>query len=388
MPLEHIYQPREDSLLLAKAVAQHARGRVLDMGTGSGIQAATAAESRRVRAVAVADVSRRAIEYCEAHLRHPKIRWYFRSDLFRDIPGMYDTIIFNAPYLPWEPGLPRTVAGGRRGWETLARFLHDAKAHLRPKGQLLILFSSATNKPVVDGLILREGYAAEPLAEQRLEGFETLHIYRLMRQPGLARLEGKGLKGTTFLGRGRRGLVYTGTWKGVKVCIKLKRKDSAAIGRLENEARTLKAVNRLGIGPRLRLAGPDFVVYDYVPGAFLGGWLRTARKDQAVEALRQLLGQARVLDEAGIAKEEMLRPLKNAVVQKGKVTLIDFERSHRARDGRNVTQACQFILNSRRVLARKGVRVDPKQLIAAARAYKWKPGRKTFEGILALLPKS
>ena len=40
-----IYQPAEDSYLINQFVKQYAIGRVLDMGTGSGIQALTAIKS-------------------------------------------------------------------------------------------------------------------------------------------------------------------------------------------------------------------------------------------------------------------------------------------------------------------------------------------------------
>ena len=39
-----IYEPREDSFLLAKCVKEQVSGKVLDVGTGSGIQAETAVE--------------------------------------------------------------------------------------------------------------------------------------------------------------------------------------------------------------------------------------------------------------------------------------------------------------------------------------------------------
>jgi pyruvate dehydrogenase E1 component alpha subunit len=42
-----VYEPREDSLLLEKYVKKFAKGIVLDIGTGSGIQAKAAAERAR-----------------------------------------------------------------------------------------------------------------------------------------------------------------------------------------------------------------------------------------------------------------------------------------------------------------------------------------------------
>jgi methylase of polypeptide subunit release factors len=44
-----IYEPQEDSFLLQKVLKEYAFGRVLDMGTGSGIQALTAMRFPNVR---------------------------------------------------------------------------------------------------------------------------------------------------------------------------------------------------------------------------------------------------------------------------------------------------------------------------------------------------
>lgn len=43
------YEPREDSKLLERYVRKYAKGSVLDIGTGSGIQAISAAKSRKVK---------------------------------------------------------------------------------------------------------------------------------------------------------------------------------------------------------------------------------------------------------------------------------------------------------------------------------------------------
>ena len=57
-----IYQSAEDSYLLQKYVRRFATGRVLDMGTGSGIQALTAMEVPSVREVVAADINPKAVE--------------------------------------------------------------------------------------------------------------------------------------------------------------------------------------------------------------------------------------------------------------------------------------------------------------------------------------
>ena len=55
---EILYGPREDSKLLEKYVSQYAKGSVLDIGTGSGIQALTAAKSGKVKSVLATDIQK------------------------------------------------------------------------------------------------------------------------------------------------------------------------------------------------------------------------------------------------------------------------------------------------------------------------------------------
>lgn len=76
-----IYEPREDSTLLAKWVKQYATGKVLDVGTGSGIQAVTAAKKKGVTSVIAVDIQSGVISHCKNTIENKKIR-FRQSDLF------------------------------------------------------------------------------------------------------------------------------------------------------------------------------------------------------------------------------------------------------------------------------------------------------------------
>ena len=97
-----IYQPAEDSYLLQKHVKKYAFGRVLDLGTGSGIQALTAIKNKEVREVVAVDVNKNAIEELNNKVKSEKIRKVkvIFSHLFSNVRNKFDTIIFNPPYLP------------------------------------------------------------------------------------------------------------------------------------------------------------------------------------------------------------------------------------------------------------------------------------------------
>jgi release factor glutamine methyltransferase len=146
--MKKVYRPAEDSYLLAKYVKKYVRNHVLDMGTGSGIQAVTAARKSTVKRVVAVDINpialdtarRRAIEEGV----NDKIE-FIESDLFENVEDKFDWIIFNAPYLPSEGFNDFSWEGGKQGNEIILRFLKDAPSFLSGDGSILLVYSSITN---------------------------------------------------------------------------------------------------------------------------------------------------------------------------------------------------------------------------------------------------
>jgi HemK-related putative methylase len=369
-----IYPPREDSELLARWVRRLASGKVLDMGTGSGIQAQTAAARKPVKSVLAVDVDPDVIAHCKSAIAGKRVRC-LRSDLFSRIPRQrFDTIIFNPPYLPQE-SLERDIAleGGKRGHETLVRFLESANPFLKTDGIMLVLFSSLTNKPRIEHAIRQQLFDFTELDRLHIF-FEDLFVYKITKSPLLKRIERAGVRDLAYLARGKRSWVLKGAYRGNACVVKVKRPGAAA-NAPANEGRMLRIVNKLGLGPRLFAAAKDFVVYEYVAGAYLADILAKAGKMLKQRLFRQLFAQAFVLDQAGLAKEEMLRPLRNAIVTpRGKVVLIDFERAHKSKKAHNVTQLCTFA-------AREGI-APLTRIRRLAAQYKRKPSPGSFRALL------
>lgn len=164
-----IYEPQEDSFLLEKYVKKYASGKVLDMGTGSGIQAKAALS--KTKDVLAVDINEEAVK----KLKNAKV-----SDLFSNVKGRFDLIIFNPPYLPEEKKEDKktrlVTTGGKYGYEIIERFLKDAKNYLNKDGRILIVFSSLTNKKKVDSLIEKHSFKFQLLEEKNLF-FEKLYVY-------------------------------------------------------------------------------------------------------------------------------------------------------------------------------------------------------------------
>ncbi len=376
-----IYEPREDSLLLKEQVEKLSYGTVLDMGTGSGILAEAAL--KRAKKVYAADINPLAVKTIKTNKKVTACR----SDLFscfRNKNIIFDTIIFNPPYLPQDPGIEdAALYGGRHGYETIERFLSEAGKYLAPKGQVLLLFSSLTKKLKVDEFIRKNMLVAQELSRQDVF-YEKLYVYRITKSAELEELEKKGVKGLKFLARGKRGEVFTGKLKGKKIAVKVKRKSSEALGRTENEASWLKDMNKIGIGPRLMMKGEDYVTYEFAEGKFILDYAKTASKAAVIKVICSLFDQCRKMDARGADKEEMHHPVKHVIIgPDGKVTMIDFERMHIAKKPKNVTQLCQFITSSMltALLKEKGAKVDSQKLILLAKKYKESYSEDIFEKI-------
>jgi release factor glutamine methyltransferase len=227
-----IYEPEEDSFFLQKFVKKHfeilekkievsqksqsvfsgySGGLVLDMGTGSGIQALTASEKADL--VIALDIDKKVIKHCEKNINKENIK-FFKSNIFQifednfffydkiedelkiykkkicDKEKMlilnkkqikFDLIIFNPPYLPQElKKRDIRLEGGKKGYEVIEKFLNKVYNYLKKDGNILLLFSSFTGKKKVNNLILKNKLKFIELEKKHIF-FEDLYVYYICK---------------------------------------------------------------------------------------------------------------------------------------------------------------------------------------------------------------
>ena len=158
--------PRQDTELLCEKALEILRAKrcksVLDLCTGSGCLAVSIAKLAELDlAVTASDVSAEALALAKENAAlngvDASIQW-FESDLFERIPGMFDVIVTNPPYLTQEDmdHLQREVSfeprlalfGGEDGLNFYRRIAEQYKAHLTPGGTLLLEIGSAQAESV------------------------------------------------------------------------------------------------------------------------------------------------------------------------------------------------------------------------------------------------
>ena len=100
------------------------------------------------------------------------------TDVYSNIEGRFDTIVFNLPYLPVEDEgeLAKAWSGGPDGLGPLPRLLEGAPEHLLPDGRVVVVVSSLMDRAGLDKTL--EGYEVKVLGELPLF-FERLQVLEI-----------------------------------------------------------------------------------------------------------------------------------------------------------------------------------------------------------------
>ncbi len=209
----NVYSPSDDTYLILDYFKEkidesyfdgleHSKiDKILDLGTGTGIIALffqsikmlypafkpeIYASDILVESIACATQNERANKF-EGQIK------FIRSDLFGAFPlslrRSFNIIVFNPPYLPSlkqvkegvnKKNIDYSWDGGKKGFETLIRFLDEVKEYLSPKNKAFIYYisSSQTDLNELEKIIQEKGYIRETLKKIHIF-FEDIILNRL-----------------------------------------------------------------------------------------------------------------------------------------------------------------------------------------------------------------
>jgi release factor glutamine methyltransferase len=171
--------------LLGRAVLAEVRetDRVLDMGTGSGVNAILA--SSKATDVVAVDINPHAVAAARANaaLNAAADRLVVvEGDLFDAVEGRFDLVVFDPPFRWFAPRDPRERNTTDEDYRTLTAFFRQVAERLTADGRILLFFGTSGDADFLDELIRESELAVEKLASRRLEkdGLEVEYFtYRL-----------------------------------------------------------------------------------------------------------------------------------------------------------------------------------------------------------------
>jgi release factor glutamine methyltransferase len=203
----HVLVPRPDTETLAEAALEYIDSRdqeklsLLDLCAGSGVLAVSLKNERPFLSLAASDISAEALETAAlnaSRLLDGPVR-FIESDLFENIPGRFDLIVSNPPYIPtgelsglapevrMEPRL--ALDGGEDGLELIKKIIPQAAEHLLPGGALF-LEAGPEQMPAIRALLETHGFTGIALRKD-LAGRDRVISGKLSLSKNVAKGNGK-----------------------------------------------------------------------------------------------------------------------------------------------------------------------------------------------------
>ncbi len=180
--MSSVYKPSEDSYLMSRILKEQLPDLLkekpdlnfLEIGVGSGIHLQTVFNlGIKKENIFSSDINSNSVDHCSL-LGFNCVQ----SDLFENIQGKFNLIIFNPPYLPEDTNEPQDSAiattGGKKGNEIILRFLKDAKNYLKENGKIFLITSSLSD----DINFIELGYNFKEIGCEKLF-FERLCVWEL-----------------------------------------------------------------------------------------------------------------------------------------------------------------------------------------------------------------
>lgn len=174
-----VMSPRYDwaGLFMIENLPIDLRGRrILEVGSGCGLVSVHALLRGAEEVVAV-DINPAAVRNTLENVSRIGASTRAKvvhSDLFDEVQGQFDTIIFNAPYHGCEAADPLELGVADPDYRTLRRFFHQVSRYLRADGSLLFGFSESGDLELARSLIVHAGLMVTDEVSDTREGYQCM----------------------------------------------------------------------------------------------------------------------------------------------------------------------------------------------------------------------
>ena len=174
-----VYPPSEDSILFIESLDVRPGERILEIGCGSGVVSIHCALNGCK--VTAGDINPFAVELAQRNADSNGVDIDIcLTDVYDNIEGRFDTILFNLPYLPVEDEglLAKAWSGGDDGLGPLPRLLDESDKVLAEDGRIVVVASSLMDRDATEKAT--SGWKKRTLGELPLF-FEKLYVLELRR---------------------------------------------------------------------------------------------------------------------------------------------------------------------------------------------------------------
>jgi release factor glutamine methyltransferase len=170
----NVYEPAEDTFLLAENLDIKRRDEVLEIGTGTGLITVVAAQ--KSKNVTATDINEDAVKCALKNTitnrtYNVKLK---QGNLFEPVKDeKFDLILFNTPYLPTEENekfdeeINAAWDGGADGRATIDKFLDEVKNHLNEGGRVQLVQSSLSDNEKTIQKLEELGFEANITAREK-----------------------------------------------------------------------------------------------------------------------------------------------------------------------------------------------------------------------------
>jgi release factor glutamine methyltransferase len=180
-----VYEPAEDSFLLAEGAEIKENAKVLEVGSGSGYVTLYLAKRNSTAEFFCTDINHSASQTTLLNAKRNNVFVHvLTSNLLEAISTkpFFDIILFNSPYLPTKPDNSRISlawSGGNNGLGIVSIFLQQIKNVLKIDGTCYLIVSSLTNIKQLHAT-LNQINLNYKVIDKIKEGRETILLYELL----------------------------------------------------------------------------------------------------------------------------------------------------------------------------------------------------------------
>jgi len=178
-----VFNPRFyfTSQFMAKNMSISQGDVVLDMGTGSGIQAITA--GHKASKVIAIDINPEAVKFARINVKANNLEntiSVLEGDLFAPLKQqpLFNTVLFTPPYMEGSPETGFDHALYDRNKQLIKRFFQEAGNYIKPDGYIQMLYSSISGQDHALEIAEQLGWKHTLTAHEKTVT-ESFYIYKL-----------------------------------------------------------------------------------------------------------------------------------------------------------------------------------------------------------------